>query len=215
MKLTKQQVLDLVKVLSHYETFDQVYSVNVPYGDLLARFEEYLVGDDDESRDNSEKTDKNKKARKVSSKQANKAKLLEQEDEESDEADDEGEELDGQSDREDEEGDASECDGHIAASEFKCLTKADKFRCETVASSEVATYSKFDLYFDYDHEFDRVDVIDSDDNYFLNARYIQRNAKEFYVSEDNADWHCFKVNKFPKSLTKLLPCGKTLKIVQG
>ncbi len=221
MKLTKQQVLDLIKVLSHYETFDQVQTVNVPYGDLLVKFEEFLVNNNESGKH--EKADKVKKANKVSSKQANKAKFLEQEDEESYKAYDRSEEFDGEGDRENEEADASDTYGHIAVDQFKVLTKKDSFTCNGIDSELLNPYDKAKLEFWYEkrnirNKEKRLFVYI--DNFLIptlgKLAYIRRSAKKIEFTDDvlgTINWHAFYVNKFPKSLTKLLPCNKLLKIV--
>lgn len=226
MKLTKAQSLDLVKVLSHYETLvGDAGIAHVDVGGLCADLEDFVLngsdededaceaedcdhdheGDDDEEDEEDEDSDED------DSEEEDSEEPDESEDGEGDEADDESEEADEEGD-----GDAEEeldADSYALGSDLHDLKIA---KAKIINSSVGDPDDSVTLEFEHT-EGDDADVCDL----LVSGEpvgpivYVRRKGNELHVAEgsdDDRTWHRFSVPRFPKGWADALPLDDLVEI---
>lgn len=223
MKLTKEQALDLVKVLSHYQALD-TRSVDAPtVHATLGSLEKFLVGEEEDDDldsgeadedccdhsdgDDDEEEQEDDEADEDSSEEEDDEESDEQEDDEGDEADDEGEEADGEGD--DEELDP---DSYALGADLHDLKVAKA----TIISSSVGDPDD-----EVTLEFENTDGEDVNVcDLLVNGdaigpiTHVRRKGTELHVAENNGGraWHRFHVSRFPKGWADALPLDDLIEI---
>lgn len=200
MELTKRQALDLVKVLSHYETSNE--QVDADVRGLRCDLEDFVLAEeettDEEADEEAEGEDE---------------EAADEEDEEecSEQEDDEGDEADDASEETDEGGDREEPSSYVGGDDLHGL-KACKGQ---VISSSVGEPDD-DVLIEFEHvaagRETNVDVLINDGEDFIGpVTLIRRMGTELHLAEelDGAlTWHRFAVSRFPKGWANVLPVNE-------
>lgn len=221
MKLTKEQALDLIKVLSHYETLVGSCPIDSPtrYA-TLGSLQEFVLGEDedsceadddceDEETDDEEDEEDDGEDEEDSSEEDD-PESDESEDEEGDEADDAGEEDDDGSAAAEEELDP---DAYALGSELHDLKVA---KAKVISSSVGDPDDEVTLEFEHT-EGDDADICDLlvSGEPVGPITHVRRKGTELHVAENNGgsrNWHRFHVARFPKGWADALPLGDLVEI---
>lgn len=199
MKLNKEQALDLIKVLSHYDTLCGTSGVDAPtLHATQGELERFVLGEDeeDEEETDDEEVEEDDEADEDSSEEEDDEESDESEDDEGDEADDEGEEDDGESDDDPEE--ELDVDAYALGSDLHDLK---------VAKGKVISSSVGDPDDEVTLEFEHTEDDDSSVcDLLVNGEpigpitHVRRKGTELHVAENNGGrtWHRFHVSRFPK-----------------
>ena len=200
MKLNKEQALDLIKVLSHYDTLIGTSGVDAPtLRATQGRLEKFVLGEDDccdhAEEDDDEEDEEDEEADEDSASEEDEEESRKPKDDEGDEADDESEEADGDGDDDEEE---LEVDAYVLGSELHDLK---------VAKAKIISSSVGDPDDDVTLEFENTE----DDNSSIcdllvsgeavgPITHVRRKGSELHVAENNGGrtWHRFHVSRFPK-----------------
>jgi hypothetical protein len=198
MKLNKEQVLDLIKVLSHYDTLCGTSGVDAPSRRAIqGMLEDFILGEDKDDDDDDlvegdddEEDEEDDGSSEIDPEEEDSEEPDEQEDDEGDEDDDEGdgddeEDLDVEAyvDRSDLH-DLKVAKGKIISSsagdpddevtlEFESLAGGDAVICDLLVNGEAVGP----------------------------ITHVRRKGTELHVAEDNSGeraWHRFHVARFPK-----------------
>ncbi len=205
MNLSKKLALDLVKILSHYQTLvdDGVADAHGLCNDL----EDFILGNDEDDDDNTDEgEDDEEDARDESEsedvgEEEDEEESDEQEDEESDASDDEGAEVDKV-------GLVPDADAEVAAGDLHDLKP---IKGKIIASSSGEVDESVTLEFEHDTEHDTVDLLL--DGMFVGPLFrIKRTGDELHVLDGSYKWHRFSVNKYPKDWQHVLPASKLLSV---
>lgn len=226
MKLTKEQALDLIKVLSHYQALDQRNVCAPTVHATLGSLERFVVGEEEEEDeddldsaeaddccdhshgDDDEEEQEDDEADEDPSEEEDDEESDEQEDDEGDEADDEGEEADGEGDDED-----LDVDSYALGADLHDLKVA---KAKIISSSLGDPDDEVTLEFE-NTEGDDADVCDL----LVNGdpigpiTHVRRKGTELHVAEDNSgerSWHRFHISRFPKGWTDALPLDDLVEI---
>ena len=200
MKLTKDQALDLIKILSHYETFDARVNTADLSG-LCCDLETFVLsGDTDEEEDEDSEEDEDL------DEEEDDEKPNEQEDEEDDESSEESEEDDGESEEDD-----IECDSYCYGSDLSTLKQA---KARVVSSSFGDQDDEVTIKFEEDDE-DCALVVSingstSHQTYYSPVTHVKRTGTEVHVAvadHDDRTSHRLGVTRFPKGWSTELPVG--------
>lgn len=204
MKLTKEQALDLVKVLSHYGTFTDVVNVNV--SGLCSELEDYVLSDGEEVEEETddEEDEEDTAAAEGPSGEEDEEEPREQEDDEGSEAASAGEEADEQGDEEL----YPDCAVHAST-----LHDLKAVKAKVISSSVGDPDDEVRLEFEEcDSECDL--LVDGDPT--CRVQYVRRSGTELHVAELTEqglrNWHVFGVLKFPKEWTAALPVGELVEV---
>lgn len=208
MRLTKRQALDLVKVLSHYQTLDTQHAITNVWG-LCGELEEFVLGEEETSDEDEEGDDEDEEAEedadedKSVDEEEDEEEPSEQEDDEGDEADDEGDEADEGSNC------CPECDGDADGGALHDLSP---IRAKVIESSSGEKGEVVQLEFELDPKPGTVDLMIGG-LYVGPLLCVKRTGTELHVLDSSDDWHQFSVAKFPKEWQKALPAGDRLRLV--
>lgn len=220
MRLNKEQALDLIKVLSHYQALD-TRSVCAPtVHATLGSLERFVVGEEEDldsgeaddccdhsDGDDDEEEQEDDEADEGSSEEEDDEESDEQEDDEGDEADDSGEEADGEGDEE------LEVDSYGLGADLHDLKVA---KGKIISSSLGDPDDEVTLEFE-NTEGDDADVCDL----LVNGdpigpiTHVRRKGTELHVAENNSgerSWHRFHISRFPKGWTDALPLDDLVEI---
>lgn len=224
MKLTKEQALDLIKVLSHYETLVGSSAIESPtrYA-TLGKLEEFVLSDDKEEDDDDldsaeadddccdhaggdddEEDEEDDEEDEDSDDEEDEEESGESEDDEGDEADDEGEEADGDGDDDEEE--ELDVDAYVLGSDLHDLKVA---KAKIISSSVGDPDDEVTLEFEHTAG-DSADVCDLlvSGEPVGPITHARRKGTELHVAENNGgsrNWHRFHVARFPKGWADTLP----------
>lgn len=204
MKITREQALDLVKVLSHYQTLGE--SVDVDVHGLCASFEDYLLNEGEGYQDEEDEEDEGTYEK--APRKKNVEEPYEQEDDQGAEADDEGEEADSDN-CSDEEGTEYR---YVAGIELNNLKKV---KATVIESSVNDANERVTLEFLTDEESNLDCELFVNGESACNVTYILRKANELHVAEGrnrNVRWHTYHISKFPKGWVELLPLNGLIEI---
>ena len=209
MKLTKQEVLDLIKVLTHYEVLTPATAPRVSCRTnievLQDALEDYILENEDEEK-NEELTDDEDEDDIEDEETESEEESCEGDDEDDEEA------LGYEDSREEDDEDDSEDDEEEIVAEHDCKCSSLKGLCSVKAVIINAQYGepedKVSIQFSpYSRAI--VDLNINDDGAIGPVTYIKRTADELHVADCNGSvtWHSFYVKKFPKSWTKAIKTG--------
>ena len=221
MKLTREQALDLVKILSHYQTLAPDNGVGDADG-LCSDLEEFVLSgsdedddaaedSDDEEGDDDEEDEEDEDSDEDDSEEEDPEEPDESEDDEGDEADDESEEDDGEGDGDSEE--ELETDSYALGRDLHDLKVA---KGKIISSSVGDPDDVVTLEFEHT-EGDDADVCDL----LVNGDpvgpivYVRRKGSELHVAEgsdDDRTWHRFNVSRFPKGWADVLPVDDLVEV---
>jgi hypothetical protein len=205
MKISKKDALDLVKVLTHYQTFDQL--VNVDVRGLCQDLEEFVLERDGE--DDYEEDERDDEEVEEDDKEKDEEELDEQEDGESDEDDGEGEEDDG-------EGEAAYVTTGVNLSNLKRV----KARVISTSDTDFEVDDPVTISFESDVYSSDVNLIVETDDLRSSIgpiSYVKRMGSELHVAEgwqSSRTWHRFGVSKFPKGWATELPLDELVEVEQ-
>lgn len=203
MKLTKQQALDLVKVLSHYET--STVQVDADVRSLRCDLEEFVLAKEETDE---EADEEGEGAGEEADDEEDEEERSEQEDDASDEADDAGEEAD-------EEGDDEEPTGYVRGDDLHALKP-----CKGQVVSSGVGDPDADVVIEFEHvscgRETNVDVLINDGEDFIGpVTLIRRKGAELHIAEEldgNVTWHRFAVSRFPKGWADALPVNQLIEV---
>jgi hypothetical protein len=210
MKLSKEQALDLVKILTHYQTLAPDSDVGDAMG-LCSDLEEYVLhGDEDEDGDEEETDDEEDEEGEEDSGEKDAEEPDESEDEEGDEADDEGEEDDDGGDPDEEELDV---DSYAYAGDLHDLKVV---KAKVISSSVGDPDDEVTLEFEHTENDDAniCDLLVSGEA-IGPITHVRRKGTELHVAENNSGeraWHRFHVARFPKGWADTLPLDNLVEV---
>lgn len=222
MKLTKEQALDLVKVLSHYQTLESTVDAPTVYA-TLGSLEKFLLGDNEDldsceaddccdhtDGDDDEEDEEDDEAGEGSSEEEDDEESDESEDDEGDEADDEGEEVDGEGDDEDE----LSPDSYALGGDLHDLKVA---KAKIISSSIGEPDDEVTLEFEFTAGGDDDSLCDLlvSGEVVGPITHVRRKGQELHVAENNSGeraWHRFHVSRFPKGWADTLPLDELIEI---
>lgn len=215
MRITKQQALDIVKVIAHYELLTATQtptSVLSSYvtpdparvvKDLLSLktpFEQFLLGDEGED------DEKNEAEGEIPFAEENEAQPCSESKESRTQASSGG-------NRSEEE---PEVDGSAFNSDLNCLTLLQgRIKTSSLGDPDEKVTLEFE-----DADFDRVDLVVNGGDRIEEIGYVKRTGNELHVAEcggepGNHVWHVFGVNKFPRDWLQLMGAGCLYRVVDG
>lgn len=212
MKLSKEQALDLVKILAHYEVVTDSPIQDVDSSDLRRDLEEFILegaedcdedccsdeeDDDEETEDDSDEEEEDSS----------------EEDEEDDEESGEDEESSEEDDDDDPEEEDLNADIYVLGSDLHGLKVA---KGKIISSSAGDPDDEVTLEFE-NTEDDEANVCDLlvDGQPLGPITHVRRKGKELHVAESNAGsraWHRFEVTKFPKGWADVLPLDQLAEV---
>lgn len=210
MKLSKEQALDLVKILIHYQTLAPCGDVADVHG-LRRDLEKYILGgDEDEEETNNEKDEEDDETDEEDSGEEDVEEPDKSKDGEGDEADDEGEEDDddGLADEE-----ALCVDSYVYSGDLHDLKPA---KAKIISSSVGDPDDEVIL------EFEHTDGDDANVCDLLVSgepigpiTHVRRKGNELHVAENNSGeraWHRFHVSRYPKGWADVLPLDDLVEV---
>lgn len=210
MKLSKEQALDLVKILTHYQTLAPDGDVADAHG-LCCDLEEYVLrGDEDEEETDDEEDEEDDGADEEDSGEEDAEEPDESEDEEGDEADDEGEEDDDEGPADEEELDV---DSYAYSGDLHDLKPA---KAKIISSSVGDPDDEVTLEFEHT-EGDDANVCDLlvGGEPIGPITHVRRKGSELHVAESNSGeraWHRFHVSRYPKGWADALPLDDLVEV---
>lgn len=199
MKLSRSQALDLVKVLSHYQTFDrETVLVDVDVDGLCRHLEDIVLNRDDEG-DEEEDDEENDSEEADESSADDVEDPCEQED-------------DAPDDDVEEETDVSEVtpDDSSPVVSPGDLHELKPVRGRVIESSAAETGESFNLEFE-NFGVGQVDLL-LDAAWVGPLSRVKRTGTELHVMDSSDSWHRFSVSKFPKDWQRVLPIGDPLRV---
>ncbi len=204
MELTKEQALDLVKVLSHYQTLESTVDVDV-HG-LCSDLEEFVLSTEEDEETDDEEDEEDDEAGEDSSEEEDDEEPDESEDDKGNEADDEGEETDECS---------VEAEAELGADIY---VRGNNLHDLKVAKGKVISSSVGEPDNEVTLEFENtegvgIDVCDNVCDLLVNGdpigpiTHVRRTGTELHVADNNSGrtWHRFYVARFPKGWADELP----------
>lgn len=196
MKISKEEALELVKILHPHTDFDGPKSSHQRVLEKIQdRLTDYLVNDDEECCDHEEEEGDDAEAE---DEYEDEEDSSEEGDEEDDEDEDEGKESSEEDDDDDSEDEEDSADITVYGDELHAL--------KACTTSDGAL--EFEHVIDEDgEEEDQVDLLLDGAVYVEKVVRIRRKGKELYVYDDEGSSHQFDVSKFPKGWADLLPIG--------
>lgn len=213
MRITKQQALDIVKVITHYELLTATqtptsvlssYVTSAPVraidnvSALKAQIEHFLLNGDNDEEDEAEG--------KGSPTEEDEAKPCS-----------EGKEGGTQaSSGEDPSEEEFEVDGTVFNSDLNALTLVQgRIKTSSLGDPDDKVTLEFE-----DADFDRVDLVVNGGQRIEEIGFVKRTGNELHVAEctsgpGNHVWHVFGVNKFPRDWLQLMGAGCLYRVIDG
>lgn len=204
MKLSKEQALDLVKILTHYQTWVLDSGVANARG-LCRLFEEYILKGDEDEEETDEEDEEDDEAPEEDSGKEDAEKSDESEDEEGDEA---------HEDEEDSDEEELDIDSYVFSGDLHDLKPA---KAKIISSSVGDPDDEVTLEFEHNEDDDgdcSCDLLVTGEP-IGPITHVKRKGTELHVAETSNGsraWHRFHVSKFPKGWASTLMIDELTKV---